>query len=305
MNLPQRIRVGVATTTLACAMLAGTAMAERSKHSRSAHHHHHRSRSAGAPQRATSPERLGSDAPLGARVHAALVFYRALADWQLRSELDPSTYDVMRRALSVAVGLATARPGAALAAALTQDPPLLEERPVPGGVRSGYGVRRDPFRRRRHEKHNGVDLIAGRGVPVHAAGPGMVEKAKHSRGYGRVVFLDHGNGIQTRYAHLQKIMVQEGQFVPPGALVGKVGSSGHATGPHLHFEVRRDGRPIAPVEILGLFAPDTPLASWLDRILERIMDGAFQSTDRARDRERHKHDRGRSRHRGRSRPPTS
>ncbi len=307
MKLPRRIWVGAATTALACALLVGNAMAERART------RHSRARAAKAaataPQVASPPE---SDGPLGARVHSALIFYRALAEWQLRTELDPSTYDMARRALSVAVGLATASPAAALAGALTADPPLLEERPVPGAVRSGYGVRRDPFRRRKRKQHNGVDLIAGRGVPVHAAGPGMVERAERSRGYGRVVYVDHGNGIETRYAHLQKITVREGQFVAPGALVGKVGSSGHATGPHLHFEVRRNGRPIAPVEILGILAPDSPLVGWLERIMEGGIKAVQSTPDGgsagdARDRAPHKHHRGRDRSRRgvRSRRPTS
>jgi len=93
------------------------------------------------------------------------------------------------------------------------------------------------------------------------------------RGYGRVVYLDHGKGVQTRYAHLQRIAVEEGQFVPPGGLVGKVGSSGRATGPHLHFEVRKNGRPVAPVEILGLLASNAPLA-WLQHLPRRMAEAA-------------------------------
>jgi murein DD-endopeptidase MepM/ murein hydrolase activator NlpD len=176
-----------------------------------------------------------------------------------------------RRALSVALAMMSARPTSAVAAALSPEPPILEQRPVAGRVSSGYGVRRDPFQRKRRKKHNGVDLRARRGVSVHAAGPGLVAKAERMRGYGRVVYVDHGEGVQTRYAHLQRITVAEGQFVAPGAQVGKVGSSGRATGPHLHFEVRKDGRPVAPVEILGLLAADTPLAVWLQELPQRML----------------------------------
>jgi murein DD-endopeptidase MepM/ murein hydrolase activator NlpD len=207
-------------------------------------------------------------APLGERVRAVVVFYGALADWQLRSQLSPSSYDVARRALAVTGALASADPGGALSAALDAEPSILEQRPVAGDVSSGYGVRRDPFARRRHKKHNGVDLRAERGVPVHAAGPGMVAEAKRMRGYGRVVYVDHGGGVQTRYAHLQKINVKEGQFVGPGQLVGKVGSSGRSTGPHLHFEVRENGRPVAPVDILGLLASQAPLVASFERLLD-------------------------------------
>ncbi|HKE16395.1 MAG TPA: M23 family metallopeptidase [Kofleriaceae bacterium] len=215
-----------------------------------------------------------SDEPLAARLHSAWVLYESLADWQVRSELAPSTYSGARRALSVALAMVTARPGAAVEAALMQEPSLLELRPVAGGVVSGFGVRRDPFRRKTRKKHNGLDLRAGRGVPVHAAGSGLVAKAQRMRGYGRVVFVDHGEGVETRYAHLQRITVHAGQFVAPGDLVGKVGSSGHATGPHLHFEVRLDGRPVAPVEILGLVAADTPLAAWLQDLPRRMAEAA-------------------------------
>ncbi len=175
--------------------------------------------------------------------------------------------------MSVALAFATARPGAAVSAALMPEPPLLEQRPVAGAVSSNYGVRRDPFRRKTRKKHNGVDLRAGRGVAVLAAGPGTVAKAERMRGYGRVVYLDHGKGVQTRYAHLQRISVHEGEFVPPGGLVGKVGSSGRATGPHLHFEVRKNGRPVAPVEILGILTSTTPLA-WLQDLPRRMVEAA-------------------------------
>jgi murein DD-endopeptidase MepM/ murein hydrolase activator NlpD len=258
MVLTRRFWVGVSTTALACALFVGTAAGERTRS--------RRARSTPVKLAPAAPAEV--DGPLGARLHAVWVFYQALADWQLRSELTPSSYAVARRALSVALGMATASPGAAVAAALTPEPSVLEQRPVMGGVSSGmggvssgYGVRRDPFKRRRHKKHNGVDLRAERGVPVLAAGPGMVAKAERMRGYGRVVYLDHGGGVETRYAHLQRIRVREGQFVAPGALVGNVGSSGRSTGPHLHFEVRENGRPVAPVEIFGLLSAHPPLAA--------------------------------------------
>ena len=270
MKLTRRIWVGLATTTLACALVAGSAMAERARGKRALSAKAKKARAAAARAKRKRPP---PDAPLGERLHSGWVLYEALAEWQLRGELEPSSYAVARRALSLTAALASARPGAALSAALTPAPPLLELRPVAGGVSSGYGIRRDPFKRKNRKKHNGIDLRAGRGVPVLAAGPGMVAKAERMKGYGRVVYVDHGNGVQTRYAHLQKIAVREGQFVPPGGLVGKVGSSGRATGPHLHFEVRTNGKPVAPVEILGLLTAHTPLALWL----ERIMEGEFEA----------------------------
>ncbi|HTE52143.1 MAG TPA: M23 family metallopeptidase [Kofleriaceae bacterium] len=269
MHRTRRIWVGAVTTVLACAVLIGTATAER-----------HRKR--GAHPAAAKPAAPVSDgAPLGERVREMWVFYRALADWQLRSGMSAASYDVARRALAVTGALASANPGAAITAALTPEPSVLEQRPVAGDISSGYGVRRDPFARRRHKKHNGVDLRAERGVPVHAAGPGMVARAERMRGYGRVVYVDHGGGVETRYAHLQKISVQEGQFVAPGELVGKVGSSGRSTGPHLHFEVRENGRPVAPVEILGLLAAQAPLVASFERLLDGTDPAATDATDGA------------------------
>jgi murein DD-endopeptidase MepM/ murein hydrolase activator NlpD len=269
----RRIWIGLAMSALACALLVGTAAADRAGASR-------RTRAADKSRvakkhKAKKAKRApaADEKPLAARLHSAWVLYEALADWQLRGDLDPSTYSLARRSVSVALAFASARPGAAVSAALMPEPPLLEQRPVAGAVSSNYGVRRDPFRRKTRKKHNGVDLRAGRGVAVLAAGPGTVAKAERMRGYGRVVYLDHGKGMQTRYAHLQRISVKEGDFVPPGGLVGKVGSSGRATGPHLHFEVRKNGRPVAPVEILGILTSTTPLA-WLQELPRRMVEAA-------------------------------
>ena len=268
-------------SALACALFFGTAAADRaggSRRTRTAEKSRvakkHRAKKA---KRARA--RAAQEKPLAARLHSAWVLYEALADWQLRGDLDPSTYSLARRSVSVALAFASARPGAAVSAALMPEPPLLEQRPVAGAVSSNYGVRRDPFRRKTRKKHNGVDLRAGRGVAVLAAGPGTVAKAERMRGYGRVVYLDHGKGMQTRYAHLQRISVKEGDFVPPGGLVGKVGSSGRATGPHLHFEVRKNGRPVAPVEILGILTSTTPLA-WLQDLPRRMVEAANPAVDR-------------------------
>ena len=187
-----------------------------------------------------------------AEMASAARTYAELAGFHLRAELDADTRAALRRAVEVAAALATARPGAAIEAALSGERPVLTARPVDGELSSPYGVRRDPFRKRRLKRHNGVDLVAERGTPVHAAGAGRVVRARRMGGYGRVVYLDHGDGLQTRYAHLQSIDVEEGAFVPAGARVGRVGSTGRATGPHLHFEVRVNGAAVAPVKVMGL-----------------------------------------------------
>jgi murein DD-endopeptidase MepM/ murein hydrolase activator NlpD len=124
--------------------------------------------------------------------------------------------------------------------------PVLISRPAKGDLSSPFGYRNDPIRKRRRKFHRGIDFHGKRGHPVYAAGPGIVTKARRNGGYGRVVFIDHGLGLETRYAHLHRIEVKEGDFVPAGTLVGRIGSTGRSTGPHLHFEVRRNGRAVNP-----------------------------------------------------------
>ncbi len=112
-------------------------------------------------------------------------------------------------------------------------------------VSSSYGPRLDPFLRR-PAMHYSTDFQADSGRPVKATAAGVVVSAKYSGGYGKVVEIDHGNGFVTRFAHLGRMTVSEGQTVALRDIVGKVGSTGRSTGPHLHYEVRRDGRPIDP-----------------------------------------------------------
>lgn len=122
--------------------------------------------------------------------------------------------------------------------------------PVPGRpVSSGFGMRRDPLLGR-PAHHSGMDFRARSGSPVRSAGAGVVVKAGWNGGYGRMVEIDHGEGLTTRYAHLSRISVSEGQKIESGTVIGKVGSSGRSTGPHLHYEVRRNGSAINPVRLL-------------------------------------------------------
>jgi len=117
--------------------------------------------------------------------------------------------------------------------------------PVDAEIISSFGYRRDPINKRR-KLHVGLDFDAERHAPVMSAAAGRVVTARRKSGYGRVVVIDHGNGLQTRYAHLQEINVKRGDLVPAGVVIATVGSSGRTTGPHLHFEVRRDGKAIDP-----------------------------------------------------------
>jgi murein DD-endopeptidase MepM/ murein hydrolase activator NlpD len=119
--------------------------------------------------------------------------------------------------------------------------------PIPSiEVTSGYGPRRDPFLGQ-SAMHTGVDLVAASGTPVHATGPGTVVIADVNGGYGKMVEIDHGHGVLTTYAHLSLISVREGQTVTAGTIVGRAGSTGRSTGPHLHYEITRDGRTIDPL----------------------------------------------------------
>jgi murein DD-endopeptidase MepM/ murein hydrolase activator NlpD len=103
--------------------------------------------------------------------------------------------------------------------------------------------------------HSGVDLAAPAGTPVHAAAAGTARVALSPAGYGLHVVVDHGGGVTTLYGHLGSTGLRGGETVAAGAEVGLVGSSGLSTGPHLHFEVRRDGRPVDPLPWLPAASP--------------------------------------------------
>lgn len=126
------------------------------------------------------------------------------------------------------------------------------ENPAPGtSISSSFGNRRDPILGR-PAFHSGIDFRAISGTPVTATAPGVVTKAGWNGGYGRMVEIDHGNGFSTRYAHMSKIGVKVGQKVQRGSKVGRVGSSGRSTGPHLHYEVRRNGDAVNPLRFLKI-----------------------------------------------------
>ena len=118
--------------------------------------------------------------------------------------------------------------------------------PVFGRLESGVGGRRNPFTGRGHEYHEGQDIDAAWGTPVEVAAAGKVTIAGWQRGYGNVVYVDHGSGLSTRYGHLSKINVSVGQTVNTGDILGLVGSTGRSTGPHLHYEVRINNQPVDP-----------------------------------------------------------
>ncbi|HEU0230226.1 MAG TPA: M23 family metallopeptidase [Burkholderiaceae bacterium] len=115
---------------------------------------------------------------------------------------------------------------------------------------SPFGWRRDPVTGRR-ALHTGIDLAAPRGTPIRAASGGVVVKAGYESGYGKMVEISHGNGLDTLYAHASKVDVKVGELVTKGQVIANVGESGRATGAHLHFEVRMAGQPLDPTLFLG------------------------------------------------------
>lgn len=123
--------------------------------------------------------------------------------------------------------------------------------PIEGRLMSGFAQRTDPFSGE-GAFHKGVDLSAPTGTPVHCTAEGVVVLAEPvAGGYGRLVIVDHGGGMETYYAHLSKISVHTGQEVHSGDLVGAVGSTGRTTAPHLHYEVRLYGSPQNPIRYLA------------------------------------------------------
>ena len=112
-------------------------------------------------------------------------------------------------------------------------------------VTSGFGTRTDPFHGKA-ARHSGIDIASPTGTPIYATADAYVGRAQWVGNYGNLVELNHGGGYQTRYAHMHKILVRSGQFVRRGTVVGLVGSTGRSTGPHLHYEVRYNGKALDP-----------------------------------------------------------
>jgi len=114
---------------------------------------------------------------------------------------------------------------------------------------SNFGVRSDPFRGTA-AMHAGVDIPGALGTPIYATADGVVSHAGRQGGYGNLVQINHGRGIETRYGHLSKIIVADNARVKRGQLIGLMGSTGRSTGSHLHYEVRVDGKAVNPVPFL-------------------------------------------------------
>lgn len=119
-------------------------------------------------------------------------------------------------------------------------------------INSTFGYRGDPIRRGRVEFHPGIDFKGRRGDAVKSTADGKVVVAGWFQGYGKCVKIRHKNNLETLYGHLSKVNVKVGQTVNTGQIVGHVGSTGHSTGNHLHYEVRKDGKPVNPKNFLSI-----------------------------------------------------
>jgi len=127
---------------------------------------------------------------------------------------------------------------------------LPSKSPVEVGYNSSsFGWRADPFTGRT-AFHEGLDFTASIGTPIYAAAGGIVTAVEEAPDYGKFVKIDHGSGIETRYAHTSMILVKVGDIVKQGQLIAKVGNTGRSTGPHLHFEVRLNGEALDPRKYL-------------------------------------------------------
>jgi murein DD-endopeptidase MepM/ murein hydrolase activator NlpD len=179
----------------------------------------------------------GSEAA-GEQMHAEM-FMEALADAVSQSG---------------GLGLAKVLEGSMGDAAKSSDAPAEGPQPTtahpaspktPGSVSSGFGMRMHPIDG--VEKfHTGIDLRGKEGTPILAAQDGVVKSAGTRGGYGNAVEIDHGNGVTTLYGHAAELEVKPGEHVHKGQEIGEVGMTGRATGPHLHFEVRVEGKPVDP-----------------------------------------------------------
>ncbi len=142
-------------------------------------------------------------------------------------------------------------------------------------ISSYFGYRIDPvYKVRKH--HDGIDFTAPIGTPVHATGDGIVTLVKHgNRGYGNQIEISHGYSYKTKYAHLSKILVKEGEHVKRGQVIGLVGNTGKSVGPHLHYEVRKNNVPINPI---NFFFQDMSPEEY-DRMIEQSAQPGGQSLD--------------------------
>lgn len=132
----------------------------------------------------------------------------------------------------------------------TVDVGIVQHLPTEGTITSVFGARHHPILGvARH--HDGIDIANARSTTIHATAAGRVKRIGQEGGYGLMVEIDHGGGWCSRYAHLGQIVVKTGDFVFSGAILGRMGDSGLATAPHLHYELQRQGAPVDPIPYIS------------------------------------------------------
>ena len=132
--------------------------------------------------------------------------------------------------------------------------------PIIGKINDNFGWRRNPFGGGSGEFHPGLDISGKKGDSVIAPANGTVIKSAWTNGYGNMIEIDHGHGLVTRYGHLSQALIETGQEILRGQEIGKVGSTGRSTGPHLHYEVRVNGQAVSPKDYLpsNIVLPEAP-----------------------------------------------
>ena len=195
-------------------------------------------------------QRTATDPDLGEAVDLLLESTSTRTDLSDQDALDvvSDTLDRLHALLgSIDGALHGVRLGVAFREAAADATPAIW--PADGWISAGYGYRTDPFTGRR-DFHPAVDISTHKGAPVYATGTGRVVSASRNGAYGNLVELDHGFGLLTRYGHLSEFTVAPGDTVVRGDVIGRVGNTGRATGHHVHYEVRMNGRTLNPRRLL-------------------------------------------------------
>jgi len=161
-----------------------------------------------------------------------------------------TTFGVLKNLLSVLeTRLASVKSSVESQQALARATPSIW--PIVGWLSSGFGKRADPFDGSEEEFHTGLDIAADKGTPVKATADGTVSDVGYNGSYGNTVLVDNGYGISTRFGHLSRFNVSQGQTLHRGDIIGYVGATGRATSPHLHYEILVNGQPINPLRLLA------------------------------------------------------
>lgn len=171
-------------------------------------------------------------------------FRKLFNNWQQLEESNVSSLAAVAEAASQASNSGLARTTASKFTSGVSIPSLVPVETV--RLTSSFGMRDHPVTGRR-AAHKGIDLAAPTGTPIHAAADGIISRASWFGGYGLYISIEHGGQIETRYGHMSRLNVADGQRVAKGDIIGFVGTTGRSTGPHLHYEVRVNGEAVNPV----------------------------------------------------------